>query len=292
MIQDITYLIFIMGSIMDTKSILDAYESVKDDIKFITASVVRTKIILSLNKSDKCLNDFKNELNLQSSSILRALKTLENESMIFKRGDKYFLSEFGKIIALKLDNFFKSVHAITKCEKMWLDHCIKGIPPFLIKNVGCLNNSFIVESTPTDIIKPHTYYVEIVSKCNKIRTVSSIFYHPYLDLYKERFESEAEVEIILTPLLFDVVRKAVPSDRLKEIISSNYFKLLEIDEDVSIQFTVTEKFICIGLFSNEGLYDATMNLISYDTDAIRWGNELFGHYSRKSQSIDLNNIEF
>ncbi|MBI5681088.1 MAG: DUF1724 domain-containing protein [Methanobacterium sp.] len=276
---------------MDTKNILDVYESVKNDIKFITASAVRTKIILSLNKSDKCLNDFKNEMNLQSSSILRALKALENEDMVFKLEGRYFLSEFGRIIALKLENFFKSVHAITKCEKIWLDHCISGIPPFLIIKIGHLSNSFIVESTSTDIIKPQTYYAEILSKCNRIRAVNSIFYYPYLELYKERFKSEAEVEMILTPLILGVVNKTVSRDKLEKIISSNHFNLLEIDEDVNIKFTVTETFFSLGLFLNDGLYDATMNLVSYDRDAIKWGNELFDYYLKKSQNFNLDELE-
>lgn len=276
---------------MDIKKSLDYYEHVKNDIKFLTASDVRTKIILSLSESDKGLNEFRSELDLQSSSISRALKALEKEDMVFKREDKYFLSGFGKIIGLKLENIFKSVHTIKKCEKIWLNHYINGIPSFLIKKMGSFNNSFIIESTHMDIIKPYTYYSEILSKCNKIRAISSIFYYPFLQLYEERFENNAEVEMILTTLILDVVLKTIPLDRLEEMISSGYFKLLEIDEDVNMQFTVTEEFVSIGLFSDEGLYDATMMLISYDADAISWGNELFDHYLKKSQNFNLNIIE-
>lgn len=275
---------------MDVKSILDVYEFVKSDIRFLTTSSVRTKIILSLNESGKSLNDFKIELGLQSSSILRALKSLENEGMAFKREGKYFLSEFGKIIAFKLEIFFKSFYTIMNCEKMWLDHCINGIPLLLIKRIGCLNNSFIVEATTTNIIRPHTYQSEIISKCNKIRIISPIFYYPYLNLFKERFKNETEVEIVLTPLIWDVICKTVPHDKLTRIISSNYFKLFKIDEDINIKFTVTEEFVSMGLFSNEGLYDATMILVSYGEDAIGWGNELFNYYVNKAQRINLEDI--
>ena len=42
--------------------------------------------------------------------------------------------------------------------------------------MGCLANSIIVESTPTDVIKPHSYYAELVSKSCNIKSVSPIFY--------------------------------------------------------------------------------------------------------------------
>ena len=77
---------------------------------------------------------------------------------------------------------------------------------------------------------------------------------------------------------------------LNEILSSENFKLYKIEEDVKIVFTVTENFLSLGLFSTEGLYDATMNLISHDADAIEWGNKLFNYYLDKTRELTLDNL--
>jgi predicted transcriptional regulator len=65
---------------------------------------------------------------------------------------------------------------------------------------------------------------------------------------------------------------------------------LSVDEDIKIAFTVTEKFLNFGLFSHDGMYDATMVLINYDKDAIQWGEELYEYYLKKAEIINLNDI--
>ena len=263
---------------MSTIDILNNYNDIKEDLKFITTSSVRTKIILSLNQGNKNLSDLKNELNLESSAALHALKKLENHDLTFKKENKYHLSSFGKLYAVKSKNLFKSFHAIKKCEKIWLDHCIEGITPDLLKKIRYLSNSYIIESTPTDIIKPYNYYAKLLSKAGRIKSVSPIFYYPNLDLYKKVLMKNANIELILTPLILDKMIKIGDIENLKKVISSGDLKLHEINEDVKIAFTVAENFLSIGLFSNEGLFDATINLISNDEEAIEWGNKLFNYY--------------
>lgn len=275
---------------MNTNDVLDVYEEVKEDLKFITTSSIRTKIILSLKEGDKSLDEFKIMIDLKPSLLSHTLKKLENKDIIFKKGKRYSLSSLGRIYAVKSENLFKSFSAVKNCEKMWLNHLIEGIPSFLVKKIGCLNNSFIVESTPTDIIKPHTYYAEILSRSSDIKIVSPIFYYPLFDLYTSGLQNEAEAEIILTPLIFDAMIKSIGLEKLEETISLNNLKFLSIDEDIKIALTVTEKFLNLGLFLNDGLYDATMSLVSYDEDAISWGEELYCYYFKKAKMIHLKDI--
>ena len=274
---------------MNTNEIMDAYEYIKDDLKFITTSSIRTKIILSLNE-DKDLTDLKYQLELKPSSISHALKRLEKENIVSKKGKKYSLSPLGKVYSIKSQNFFRSFEAIKNCEKIFLNHLIDGIPPFLIKKMGCLANSIIVESTPIDVIKPHTYYAKLVSSSVNIKALSSIFYYPFLDLYFDRLKKEAKAEIILTPLILDAMIKNADRERLEKKISSNDLKFLKVDEDVQIAFTVTEKFLNFGLFLNDGIYDATMSLVNYDEEAIKWGEELYDYYLKKAKVVHLEDI--
>lgn len=275
---------------MDIINILNRYENIKGDIKIVTTSSVRTKIILSLNKENKDLNTLKNELNLESSAALHALKKLKNQDMIIKKENEYQLSPLGRLYAVKSENLFKSFYTIKKFEKMWLDHNIEGIPENLLKKIKCLDNSFLVESTPTDIIKPYTHYVKLVTKAHNIKSISPIFYYPYIDLYKNALEREADIELILTPLILDKLAETAGTGILNEILSSKSFKLYEIVEDVKVAFTVADNFLSLGLFSTEGLYDATINLVSYDADAIEWGNKLFNYYLDRAKKLTLDNF--
>lgn len=274
---------------MDTNEIMSVYEYVKDDLKFITTSSIRTKIILSL-KEDKDLSQLKYQLRLKPSSISHALKRLEKENLVLKKGKKYSLSSLGKLYFIKSQNFFKSFEAIKNCEKMFLNHLIEGIPSFLIKRMECLANSIIVESTPIDVIKPHTYYAELVSNAVNIKALSPIFYYPFLDLYFNGLKEGAKAEIIVTPLILDAMVKNAEKEKLEKKISSNDLKLLRVDEDVKIALTVTEKFLNFGLFLNDGIYDATMSLVNFDKDAIIWGEELYEYYLKKAKVVNLEDM--
>jgi predicted transcriptional regulator len=275
---------------MDMLDTLNHYEDIKGYIKFVTTSSVRTKIILSLNKGNKDLNIIKNELDLESSAALHSLKKLESQNIIIKKETEYSLSSLGKLYAVKLKNLFKSCYTIKKYEKIWLDHCLDGIPKKLLKEVKCLNNSFLVESTPTDIIRPHSHYTELINKAHKIKCISPIFYYPYIDIYKNALDRNAKVELILTPLILAKIVETAGVTILNDILASQNFKLYQINEDVKIALTVTENFLSIGLFSTEGLYDATINLISYDADAIKWGNKLFNYYLNNARTFTLDNL--
>jgi len=281
--------IFEQGILMNTDEIMDVYDYIKDDLKFITTSSIRTRIVLSLNE-DKDLTELKNQLGLKSSSISHALKRLEKEDIVFKKGKKYSLSSLGKLYFIKSQNFFRSFEAIKNCEKIFLNHLIDGIPSFLVRKMECLSNSIIVESTPIDVVKPQTHYAELVSKSENIKTVSPIFYYPFLDLYFYGLKKEANAEIILTPLILDAMVKNTEKGELEKKISSKNLKILRVDEDVKIAFTVTEDFFSFGLFLNDGIYDATMSLVNFDEDAIRWGEELYDHYLKKAKKIDLEDI--
>jgi predicted transcriptional regulator len=273
---------------MDTSNIIEVYDIVKDDLKFITISSVRTRIILSLKEGDKNINQLKIQLDLKTSSVSHALKNLENADIIFKKGKNYSLSSLGKLYAVKSENLIKSYGAIKNNQKIWLNHLMEGIPSFLIKKIGCLSDSFIIESTPTDIIKPHTYYTQILSESDEIKVVSPIFYYPFFELYTGLGDKKAE--IILTPLILDAMIKNMGKQKLEKAISSRNLKFLSINKDIRIVFTVTEKFLTLGLFLPDGLYDATMSLVTYDKDAIKWGEELYKYYLKEAEEINLEDI--
>ena len=85
---------------MDILGTLNRYEDIKGDIKFVTTSSVRTKIILSLNNGNKDLNTLKNELGLESSAALHSLKKLQGQNILIKKENEYSLSPVGKLYAI------------------------------------------------------------------------------------------------------------------------------------------------------------------------------------------------
>lgn len=266
---------------MDSDHILKLYEEVKDDLKFISSSNVRAKIIISLNTGTTKLKDLKEELNRDASTILHAMRQLEDQNLIFKRDNEYVISQKGVIIGFKLTDMVKTLHTAKMNENLWLNHQIDDIPPHLLLRMGDLNLSNLVESELTDIFKPLDNFSQILMDSDRIRGLSPIFNPDFVETFKLMVESGKEVELILTPQIIKKMTGVMdPATlmQLGELISQEKLKLWTVNQDVKLAFTVTDKFLSLGLFKDNNEYDTTKDLVSDNPDAVTWGNSLFEYY--------------
>ena len=267
---------------MNSKGIYKQYDDAADLLKFLTSSSIRTGILLSLNESSKNLTNLKQDLNLESSTIIHSTNKLEKRNLISKNGENYSLSQTGKIFALKLVNLIKTIDTIKSHEKLWSDHQIEGIPNDLILKIGSLNDSIIVEADSTHLTKVLDYFTQLLISSKIIKGVSPIF-HPYLPRALEvAVHNGADVQLIVTSEILEVLSKSNP-ELLTNI--SNGYELYVTYENVKEAFTVTEKCISFGLFTEKGMYDFNIDLYSENKEAIGWGKNLFEYYLNRSERI-------
>lgn len=237
------------------------------------------------------MSELKKETGISSSTISHNLSTLEKKKITTKEGEKYSLSPIGHLITYNLIENMKTTAVINKFQKFWLNHDLTGIPPELIKKIGDLYNSSLVESESEEIYKPHETYQEIILKSNYIKGVSPIFRFNYIDLFRNIIiENDIDVELILTN---DIIKKIIEGidpeslENLKESLSQDKVKIWVINNNVRIAFTVTDKYLSLGLFHEHGDYDNTKDLVSDDHDAVAWGNKLFEYYRNQSEEFEL-----
>lgn len=269
-----------------SNEILKLYEKVRDDLKFLTASDVRTKIIIVLNDGLKNLGDLKEETNLNSSTILHGMSQLEEKNLIFKQSGGYSLSQTGKIVALNIINLIKASTSIGELEGIFLKHEISPIPDYLLESIGSLKNSFLVESTPTDVMKPHTVHAELIQDSKDVKYISSVILPQKIESFEETLE-KGSLQLILTSEILDKWIEIKGRENLKKALLEKDFKLWEINDNAKMSFTVSDNFIALGLFSTDGIYDLHKYLISKDPEAIEWGNRLFEYYLKQAKKVKL-----
>lgn len=267
---------------MKSGCIYEQHDEVKNLLKFLTSSSIRTSILLSLNESPKNLSDLKKELTLESSTAIHSAGELEKRNFLFKKGENYTLSPTGKILALKLVNLIKTVDAVKRHEKLWLNHEIEGIPEDLVLKIGDLSNSALVEADSTDIHKPHTTFIQLLEKVKKMKGVSPVYHPAFPEIMVALNSKGVEIQLIVTkPIL-----KILDREMLSKIDTKKNFELYVIDDDVKEAFTVADNFFSLGLFIFNGIYDYSMDLVSDDKDAIAWGEKLFEYYLKKSKKVN------
>ncbi|MGB9978953.1 helix-turn-helix transcriptional regulator [Methanobacterium sp.] len=267
---------------MNSKDIYKQYDESRDLLKFLTSSNVRTSILLSLNEGPKNLSDLKQELNLESSTIIHSTSKLEKGHFIFKNGENYTLSQTGKIFALKLVNLIKTIDTIKNHDKLWLNHEIDGIPEDLLLKIGELRNSILIEADSMDIHKPHTNFMQLLENIKKMRGVSPVYHPDFPEIIKILVSNRVEVQLIVTNPILKILNRGI----LTEIYPKKNFELYVINEHVKEAFTVADDFFSLGLFIVDGIYDYSIDLISDDKDAIAWGEKLFEYYLKKSKKVN------
>lgn len=282
-------MIILKGEFMPITDILNFYEDVKDDLKFHSISAVRIKIMISLSEGPKKTKELRELTSMQSSTILHGITELEKQDLIIKEGDNFYLSEIGKIMVLKLEDMIKTSISLKKFQKLWLNHEIDAIPQNLLMNIGDLSNSELIESDNIDVFKPHGTYIQMLIQSKEIKGLSPIFYKDYIKIFDGMINKGTKIELILTNAILEKLIESLDPESLKNLnnlLSGKRLKIWELEEDIKIAFTITDKFLSLGLFIEKGTYDITKNLISKHDDAIAWGNKLFEYYRNQAKEFD------
>lgn len=274
---------------MKTEDGIKFYELVKDDLKFHGISSVRMKIMLGLNDGAKKTKDLRELTGIQSSTIIHGINELEKQNLVSREVDYYYLSETGEIIILKLINMIKTLFVLKNFQKLWLNHDMSAIPHDLLMDIGDLSYANLIESEHTDVLKPHSNFLEVLFQSKEIKGVSPIFHGEYTNIFKGLTYNNIKVELILTEDILNTMLESVGEDieSLKEMISTGNLTLWKLRKDIKIAFTVTDKFLSLGLFTKRGVYDPTKDLVSDHHEAIAWGNKLFEHYRQQADKFEL-----
>ena len=205
---------------------------------------------------------------------------------ILKQSGGYSLSQTGKIVALNIIKLIEACTSLEELEKMFLHHEISPIPEYLLESIGSLKHSFVVESTPTDVMKPHTLHAELIQNSTDVKYISSVLLPQKIESFEETLE-KGSLRLILTSEILDKWIEIIGRENLKKALLEKDFKLREINESIKISFTVSDNFFALGLFQTDGIYDLHKYLIGRDQDAIQWGNRLFDYYLKRSKNVKL-----
>lgn len=272
--------------IIDSNYNLKLYEEVKEDLKFVSSSTVRTKIIISLTKGTTKLKDLKEDLGIDSSSILHAMKKLEDKDLIYKKDDEYLISQTGVVIGLKLIDIIKLLFIFKDNEDLMFD---SDVPQSIVSEFKDLHFS--------DFILPKTadfsfadYFSNYISESDNIRAVAPICNTNIIETCKMIVEKGKKLDVIINPSVFKKSREYLDADVFQQLIDSikeKNINLWTIEQDLNISFFITDKFVVLGFLITDGNEFTLKDMISYHPNAIEWGNRLFNFYLESSDPLKL-----
>jgi predicted transcriptional regulator len=260
-------------------------EDIYDRLRLIICSDQRRVLLLSLNREKKPLSDLRDEVQLDSATIIHSLRALERDNLVREDAYRnYSLTAIGKAAVHKLIDFFETTGAFVKYETFWLEHDLSGIPAPLFDRIGALRDSTLVVDTQLDPFKAYHSLVALLEKSPTVELIASVSAPDPHTLFDEFVLGHKHMEVIMTePVLHHVIEE-LGQVRVEEARRAGH-KLYVLRHDPKLVFAVADPVIVLLLYHLAGGFDYSAALTSESPEAIAWGHDLFRHYVDLSESV-------
>lgn len=263
----------------------DTKATVAEMMRLLVCSDLRKNLVLSLQNGPHSLADLRNETGASSTAAIHALRELEREHLTRENEKReYALTNIGQIIALKLEDLTKTIAVLNAHSSFWLEHDLSSIPETFLQMFGSLHESFLVTSTATDVTKVFETFATFLDNSREVKGLSPVFFPELITAFIRLVSKGVNSELIVTQPVLDKILELSDLDELRQACKQS-LKLHVIKQSPQIAFTVTDYFISIGLFRLDGMYDIGSDLLSYNQEALDWGQKLFGYYVSLSEPV-------
>jgi len=253
-------------------------------LNFILSSEKRRDTMFLLLDKPNTVYNLKIHFGVKAPEIIPRLRELESKNLIYREGDKYHLTTFGKVAANKVKPLVDAFKVIDANEKFFIEHDLSSIPKKLLERIDELGKCSTIESNADDVSATHRAIFDNISKSRPIIGISPIFDTSYPQFFTSLAQKKIPISIIIAEHVFDKIKRDY-SKELRTFLSLDNARLYTIKE-AGIAFIVTDTFTAFSLHHRNGEFDALTSLMSFEPSAIKWGEELFEYYREKSTVIN------
>ncbi|MDO5823046.1 transcriptional regulator FilR1 domain-containing protein [Methanobrevibacter sp.] len=254
------------------KSYLNSYESISEELKYMTNSIIRLKILATLYKCPLNMKDLNQITSLSYSSISSNMHNLELKGYVYREYNKYFLSNSTK---LKIDQVMKLGYIINLLNDFFniLDkHLVNMIPNQSVAELYLLGNAHLIESDGIDVYRIYNFIENSLSSAKQVKCVLPFYYENFNDKLNELVENNNDVEVMIPSGISKIFNKKSKIKNLSYFAGENTFLLI-----------VTDQLMILGLFKEDGYFDQNRLLTSKNSDSIKWASNLYENFKIKNK---------
>jgi predicted transcriptional regulator len=252
-------------------------------LSYIMSSGVRKGILYRLSKEPMVLTRLKESLDLTSPEIIPRIKELEKRNLLYKEGGVYHLTSTGMIVSEKLLQVDHLSSLLDERGQFFNSHDLGAIPENLRYRIEELGNSKLIENKMENINATYWEVLDCMSRSTSILGIMPVFdpYHP--QFFSAIVKKNVPVSLIFTSNIFNLLKNKYV-DIFHEYLKYDNVKLYVVD-DARLSLIASDNFLSVSLYRKNGRFDAMTNLMSFDGTALKWGEELFEYYRKRSDEI-------
>lgn len=257
----------------ETKNRLRNFNSISEEVRYISNSVIRLKILATLHEKPQTMKEVTVNTGLHYSSVSRYLRDLELGGYVYKDENKnYILSNTLKVQIQHIIEL-KTVFDIMNNFCNILDkHIINMIPTESVADLYLLGKASLLESDEVDAFKTSSYIENALEHANKVKCVLPFYYESFILKLNDLDENNVPVDVFA-------------HERIKELMSpaAEFRKLTYFKKDYNFLLIVTDKKMILGFYKEDGYFDQNRLLVSVNKDCLKWANSLFKTFKKKNK---------
>jgi predicted transcriptional regulator len=252
-------------------------------------SELKLNILSSLLGGDKKLGALRDELGSSGSTIIHALKDLEGMNLTRQEDKHYKLTSLGVIEATLIAEAASAAEALERFQGFWLQHDVTAIPSHLLQRIGALRDSTLIKDNSMALDRVHVTFQRLLQASRRVWGMSPIFHSDYVGAFQRLLDGGATVDLILTSGVLDKTLTLADTEQIIDYVTRGKLRMFLTDR-LGVALTVTENSFSMGLYTVDGEYDYTRDLVSSSPEAIEWGEELFKHHLKQARRLDMENL--
>ena len=251
---------------------LDSYNAISEDVKFVSNSLIRLKVLKALYENPSNMKDLSIGTKLGYSSISGILHGLELKNMAYRKSNKYYLVNLLKLQIRNLLEFSVTVNLLEEIFNIVEGHDILKIPKRSVEDMHLLGDCKLLESDCVDMDKVFNFIDESLAQAKSTRAILPI-YHESINYRLNDLTIKGNfVEIMVSKSVFDVYGSNSKVRNLSFFNDENNFLLI-----------VTNERMLFGLFRENGFFDQNRLMVSDSQDSLKWANNLFMYFKKRNK---------
>lgn len=263
-----------MIPVNENQECMENYETISEEIKYITNSLVRLKILATLYEQPLNMKDINRTTGLSYSSISSNMFGLELGGFIYRSGNLYHISNTTELYVSNILELKDAINLFNKFFNILDAHIVDLIPEKSVAQLYLLGRAILVESNEKDVYRTYNIIQHALNEASSLKCVLPFFYGDFNKYINDLIDEGSHIELI------------IPKN-IKE--NFEYFLNLENDNvdltafniENAFLLVVTDKVMILGLFKEDGNFDQNRIITSKKEECIKWGENLFENFKNK-----------
>lgn len=251
------------------KEHVEHYNTISKDIKFVSNSVIRLRILKELYEKPSNMKELTCVTDLSYSYVSSILSGLESRNMVWRKSNRFYLETSLKLQIENMIDFAILINLLEEIFNIVEGHLVDMLPNESIMEMHLLHDCVLMESDGINADMIDNLIEINLNEADRARCILPVYSDRLNSTLNNLAERGSYVELEVSENLSDAYEENSNVKYLSTFNGKNGFLLI-----------ITDKAMLLGFFREEGIFDKNRILISTGDDSLKWANNAFGYFKK------------